>query len=277
VTIDAAHAGTTIYTDGSASGGTTDGGSAVVITTGTAEEFREVAVLRCRSAGITSSFEEEREALRLAAEWINANDPPPPVLVCSDSQSALSALAAGSSEMSEVRQLLDSAPTLVHLQWIPGHCDLPGNDRADEEAKRAAASTDQGQRPVTLASARALVKRTIADPPPTHPRVAAVYGNTPPSLLSPTSREEEVLVAQLRSGHCPRLRAYRKLVDPTADPLCQRCQEEEETVEHWLQRCPALVTKRLDEFGTTDPPLSVLATAPRAVALLARRTIPWQA
>jgi len=37
------------------------------------------------------------------------------------------------------------------------------------------------------------------------------------------SRKDATLLAQLRSGYCIRLRAYKQLVDNTVDPNCPRC------------------------------------------------------
>ena len=52
----------TIYTDGSASEGTQDGGSAVVVTTGTQEDTNVLATLKLRGRLLTSSYEEEFHA-----------------------------------------------------------------------------------------------------------------------------------------------------------------------------------------------------------------------
>jgi hypothetical protein len=82
-----------------------------------------------------------------------------------------------------------------------------------------------------------------------------------------------VLIAQLRSGHCAKLAAYSRIVNPSADPSCPKCEEEPQDVEHWLQRCPALVARRIDIFGCASPPLSVLSRQPDKVVAYARQSL----
>ena len=51
-----------------------------------------------------------------------------------------------------------------------------------------------------------------------------------------TSRLEEVLNAQVRSGHCSRTKYYRKRFGEAEDGLCEGCGEEEDR-DHLL-KCP---------------------------------------
>lgn len=111
-----------IYTDGSAAGGIGGGGSAAVVTTGTATDFAVVEVLRSRGRAFTSSFEEERDGLLSAAVWIRGSNTTS-VLICSDSQSALTALEHDSPEMYEVRRLLDECEG--YLTVDPGALQHP--------------------------------------------------------------------------------------------------------------------------------------------------------
>ena len=78
-----------------------------------------------------------------------------PVIICLDSRAALQTIDAGpSAQTSQLgadiwRQLLAMAArgTSVHLQWVPAHCGLTGNERADRIAKRAA-ELDQATVPI---------------------------------------------------------------------------------------------------------------------------------
>lgn len=137
------------------------------------------------------------------------------------------------------------------------------------------------------------IRRVIVDPAPSHPRVRAVYaprwpredGVLPPSLSPrsspfnpslprpPLSRADEVLLAQLRCGHCPRLAAYAALYRPGVNEVCPSCRQAPQTLEHWLRTCDALAPTRLLTFGAAAPPLSVLATDPLAVVAFARATL----
>ncbi|XP_062709994.1 uncharacterized protein LOC134288629 [Aedes albopictus] len=60
-----------------------------------------------------------------------------PVLVVTDSQSAISAIESPKAKhpfIQGVQAELDSAEHLTALMWIPGHCGIRGNERADELA-----------------------------------------------------------------------------------------------------------------------------------------------
>ena len=98
----------TIYTDGSASEGTQDGGSAVVVTTGTQEDTTIVATLKLRGRLLTSSYEEERTAMLAAVQWISTKATPvDSVLICNDSLSLTQAMKNHSADTSGIRQLLN--------------------------------------------------------------------------------------------------------------------------------------------------------------------------
>ena len=59
-----------------------------------------------RGSTLTSSFEEEKEAMAMALQWIISREPEGRVLICSDSQSLLKAIANESEDMYEVRAKL---------------------------------------------------------------------------------------------------------------------------------------------------------------------------
>ena len=86
------------------------------------------------------------------------------------------------------------------------------------------------------------------------------------------SRKEQSLLAQLRSGHCLKLAHYRHRLDPTKSETCAHCEEEPETVEHWLA-CPATRQKRLDIFERDNVDLGALATEQARVLAYASQTL----
>ncbi len=65
----------TIYTDGSASAGTKDGGAGVIVTRGDPADPTILHQSNLRGAAFTSSFAEEAVALQLALEWATTNHP----------------------------------------------------------------------------------------------------------------------------------------------------------------------------------------------------------
>jgi ribonuclease HI len=136
----------TVYTDGSATGGTLDGGSAAVVTRGDPEEPVVVVSLSRKGAHFTSSFETEIQALTLAADWLKSSGETGPVCICTDSRSAVNAIGNPlfrSKGVDALRQALRRPGVLTVLQWVPSHVNVPGNELADRAAKAVAqASVD---------------------------------------------------------------------------------------------------------------------------------------
>ncbi len=91
--------------------------------------------------------------------------------------------------------------------------------------------------------------------------------------MATTNRADAILLARLRAGHTPLMKAYANLFDPSADPLCPLCKEEPQTIEHWLRGCPWLDATRQNIFGSPSSPLKVLTTDPKRVLALARVTL----
>lgn len=68
-----------------------------------------------------------------------------------------------------------------------------------------------------------------------------VLGGRPPPISSDEldlSRRSRRLLAQLRSGHCPKLRHYWRHIDPTVIDICPRCGGTPHDVKH-IFNCPA--------------------------------------
>ncbi len=105
--------------------------------------------------------------------------------------------------------MLDKRAGKTTLLWIPGHHGIAGNEEADVCAKQASAIIDGTPRPVSFAAATAL------------------------SLQNKGGlHQDSVLLARLRTGHTPLLKAYANQLDTTVDPKCPSCGEEPQTVEH---------------------------------------------
>jgi hypothetical protein len=171
------------------------------------------------------------------------------VLICSDSQWALNALKesghSAHSILSALRARLRSLVGRVCFQWVPAHCSLLGNERADEEARKAAdLGPDDGAKRgrISFEVVKRLIQSQVKDGPPNHARTLRVYGDGPFRPLQGASRREEVLLAQLRGGCSLLLGETRKRVQG-ADSMCPRCGEEED-LEHVLRACPKLESPR---------------------------------
>jgi ribonuclease HI len=285
--------GVVAYTDGSAEGGFRCGGSAAVITTGPPPSPVIIDTRRREGARYTSSFEAEVSALHLALDWMDAAPPGNPgMMVCTDSQALIRALQTPASSDSrlvgEVRERLDGMVSPLHIQWVPGHCGLVGNEIADVEANVAAgrgasvdfpnvtglvSSTADGD--ISFGAASVALRESRLKVSPMHELVRDVYGVHCERPKPFGNRREAVLLAQLRTGHCSRLAGYaRKLSrEDEVDPVCPLCREEEQDVTHWLRRCPALSALRREVFECESPPMSSLVTSPGRVLAYAGRSL----
>ncbi len=100
-----------------------------------------------RGAALTSTYDEEKDALLLAFHWAMAKCPTERISICSDSQSLLKAIHSCAHDTQFIRQRLDNMETPVTLIWFPGHKGIPGNEAADELAKAASTTRATPPRP----------------------------------------------------------------------------------------------------------------------------------
>ena len=272
--LDSYNINTTIYTDGSCDSGISDGGSAVIITTGTARNPVEIERIMKKGSKFTCSYEEEKRAMIEAVKWMQENQKHDDTIICSDSLSLLTAIDCNSTDTQEIRDRLNTlnGKTLIH--WVPSHINIPGNELADKAAKEAAKMDSEEELiPVPFEVAKALIKRTFVDLEPQHPVVAESYKEVSmkkDNLVN--KRKDACLLAQLRSGHCKLLAHYANRIDEKASPICKRCNEEPETVGHWL-KCPATIMERQQHFGKDDVDLGILSRDPERSLAFAKATL----
>ena len=177
-----------------------------------------------------------------------------------DSRSALQAIQSvrnksGQRIVHAIHQAateIQAAGIALRLQWVPGHCDNPGNDAADRMAKQAASPGKSHPFRPLLTRERAFIRSTIIAQweqewrtsskgghlrkiddtlPATHTR--KLYGSLP--------RGRAYLLTQLRTGH-NWLSTYRKNIGYCDDDHCE-CGAQE-TVTHVLVDCPRLTELR---------------------------------
>ncbi|KAF0289586.1 hypothetical protein FJT64_012230 [Amphibalanus amphitrite] len=98
------------------------------------------------------------------------HQPSAPITICSDSQSALATLREGPASQ---KTLLGAAiwtelaalagpSRRIHLQWVPSHCGVDENERADQITKEATA-LPQAAVPVDVATAHRAAARLARD------------------------------------------------------------------------------------------------------------------
>ncbi len=136
----------TVYADGSASAGTTDGGAGVIVSRGDPAHPTILYQSHLRGAVFTSSFEEEAAAMQLTLEWATTNHPEYSLTIGTDSQSLLKAIKCRSPVTHHLRSLLNARPGPTSFLWIPGHKGIPGNELEDTAVKVAALTTSDPPR-----------------------------------------------------------------------------------------------------------------------------------
>ena len=227
-----------LFSDGSVEEGIWNGGAACV-----GMRNGEVRIGRKAAGKWCSSYTAEVTALRMAVEFIREGKPTT-ALIGTDSQALVRALendkATMNNEVEELKRELTSVEeTTITIQWIPGHVGIEGNEWADREANEAR-KEDQESVGIWMDAARSRIKREVRYEPELDERARKVWARK----ISRTSegRKEQVMLAQLRAGHCARTKYYKKRIGQLEDATCEKCGEEEEK-DHWME-CPAWETTR---------------------------------
>ena len=257
-----------IYTDGSAFKGTINAGygARIEYADQACDEISEPCGALC------SNYEAEALAIKASLQKVRdkfESDPSKKehCVIFSDSQSCLEALDKQEFKFNAIRDLAitvssfleDFGITLV-LQWIPSHCDIPGNERADILAKKGAAK-EQPDKPVSQTTAKQIVKCNskkewhnswaLSD----KGRVMFKYMSKPnrEDSINFLKRQDQVIIFRLRTTHI-QLNAHLSRITDDHNPTCNLCGYKEETVNHFLFDCPPLKEDR-NTFLPSNPDL----------------------
>ena len=229
-----------IFTDGSTSGDQQNGGAGVYIEC--ASSGRVLHQAKFPAGRLCSSYTGECVALLEALKWLLEN--PQTSLICTDSLSLHDALESNDWRDKDpwlklIKVNIYSNPSQITLLWIPSHCGIEGNEAEDRLANEGAEMC-QDDVPVTHQILKAKIKSRSWEV--NHDRARATYGERRKPKVKVEKkwpRSVRSLYARLRTGHAMELAAYRHRIDEDANPMCEICGEEEETIEHVLCRCPA--------------------------------------
>ncbi|RUS81811.1 hypothetical protein EGW08_010448 [Elysia chlorotica] len=150
---------TRIYTDGSATNAIQNGGAGIYIQYPNAEKD----TISIPTGIHCSNYEAEACAIIEAATHLAEKTPQTnQVVFLTDALSVLQASKNG--KLAKLTTALGQLNYLmIVLQWIPSHCKIPGNEKADSLAKQGAEKL-QPDRPITFQELKAIVKNKRKPP-----------------------------------------------------------------------------------------------------------------
>ncbi|CAK5279173.1 unnamed protein product [Mycena citricolor] len=293
-----------VYTDGSGIDGQI-GAAAVLYHNGT---IKAIARKYMGTDDQHTVYEAEGIGLNLAIGLIaEQRDLQGSVSIYADNTSAIDATRSRMPNPSHyIWDALDSATTRLRqikptveitIRWSPGHMDILGNEKADEEAKAAAMSRTTNPRRTdpllhkslhgTLPFSKsanvqaynaALKARANADWKKSmrYNRLGKLLPNAPTNkfqkLTKDIPRRQASILTQLRTGHAP-LASHLHRIGKNESPRCQACQLENETVAHYLLACPAHeAARRLmnEDGGPNTRDITKLLSSPKITPHLMR-------
>ena len=229
------------YTDGSADAAIKNGGS------GTFIRYPDGSTISSSmpAGSLSTNYRAEINALKQAAMLISAQPTSPSHAVfLTDCKSAIQSLQSPSDQLE--RDTLHSLTALsqqlkVAVQWIPAHCGLSGNEKADRLAKLGSGQ-EQPNLPVSYKEAKALIKRRYAT------NWKQCHDEPSDDQMAHLQRAQQTTIFRLRTGHC-RLRYHMYRLGLSHTPDCP-CQTAPQTPEHILQDCPLFLEARREQWPT---------------------------
>ena len=178
--------------------------------------------------------------------------------IFTDNQSAIQAVdtpkrQSGQYIVKEILDIIDriqeiKPSSIIHIEWVPGHMNIKGNERADQAAKAAAIPNTTSPPTIIMKSAQNQSIKTMAKNKweiewktgrenarrlrnmSQHPDTT-----TELKLYGTLQRKHVVWTTRLRTGHC-HLNEYLHRFNIIETPECE-CGAEKETVDHYLLNC----------------------------------------
>ena len=191
----------------------------------------------------SSSYQAEKSAMVRAISLLDEYEDWQSALVLCDSKSLLETLANSNQPDGDVHRIESAIAELcekkeVRILWVPGHCNLRGNELTDLEAKLGS-EVAQPSVPLDSSTRAALIRREERQSSLTHPRLTALYTTRP-------REEEEALLKKADRTDLIRFRCGHRqhMTGMSETDSCRICAEEEKSSEHLWFRCPAFIAER---------------------------------
>ena len=178
------------------------------------------------------------------------------LLLLSDSRSVLATLSSPpsfllSQTLWQIWQELSTLFCSIRLQWVPGHSFLPGNDAADELARRGALLAPSSI-PCSLSPLISRIhSRLFSD---WRRIVSSKYFDTQVSSISTEElvlpRHARCVLSRLRcNGRSLLLGSYLSRIGRIDNPSCSACGHSSQDISHLILHCPATDSLRRSLFG----------------------------
>lgn len=210
-------------------------------------------------------FQAEVMAITECVKWLNLNNRQKGVKIFTDSQAAIKALSSTTVRtrtLLECRKQIDSLSDQgdVEVIWSPGHCEIMGNVRADELARKGAGlQTINLQNAMPFQAIGAELKDWAKS---MHIRLwqqsevgkvtKILWGNPDGNktrMLMGLGKPELSRIMGILTGHST-LRAHLFRIGRADSDRCEACEEDVETTEHFLCHCPAFARTRLQHLSS---------------------------
>ncbi|GFO18345.1 Gag-Pol polyprotein [Plakobranchus ocellatus] len=205
-----------------------------------------------------SNYDAETIAIRTAVEHLNLTFEEDPtkidnIIIFSDSKAALQALENNHKQNNEIlstkliiNQVISTYAIQLVLQWIPGHTNITGNEKADRLSKKGSQQA-QPHKPIPFQTAKQIIKNNYREDWMNMWAMGksgrAMYrhmnSTKPKDDIRSIPRKDQATIFRLRTEHAP-LNQHLNRTNPEHPPMCPLCNHQFEAVPHLLLHCPNL-------------------------------------